>query len=119
MVEAKGPDEPAPRSSERCYRFRTTLLCAVNPVTVGFTHMLRPSRGHSAGAGSGAATAHARKKVPVLALKVKKPFAATLAAPQSVHLSSSSGGPVASGCCARMSVSARLAAVRGRYSYVS
>jgi hypothetical protein len=33
------------------------------------------------------------------------------------HLSSY--GPVAFGCCARISVSARLASVRGRYSYVS
>jgi hypothetical protein len=35
------------------------------------------------------------------------------------RLSGCDYGPVALGCCARMSVSARLAAVRGRYSYVT
>src|SRR5687767_915641 len=80
----RGPAEPTPYECPYFF-LRTTLLCTLKPFAVGLTHgtvlISGRSCSHTAGAAPGAATARARKNVPILALNANVPFAATLARP--------------------------------------
>jgi hypothetical protein len=65
---------------------RTTRLCTVNPLVVGFTHatgaIAGVSAAQSAGAAPAGAAALARKNVPLLTWSLQLPFARVRALPR-------------------------------------